>query len=76
MARAAALPRRHTAAGPTAAGPTAAEIRAWARLEGLAVPERGRIPVAVRDAWERASAAAPAPADDDGGSTTTELAGS
>ena len=71
-ARAAALPLRHTASGHTAS-----EIRAWARLEGFAVPERGRLPVAVRDAWERASAAAAAAeADDGGGSATTELAGS
>lgn len=33
-----------------------AEIRAWARREGLSVPERGRIPASVRDAWERFAA--------------------
>jgi hypothetical protein len=28
------------------------EIRAWARGQGLQVPERGRIPQAVLDAWD------------------------
>ncbi len=36
-------------------GPTA-EIRAWARARGLAVSDRGRIPAAVRLAWEQATA--------------------
>ncbi|WP_372343300.1 histone-like nucleoid-structuring protein Lsr2 [Streptomyces sp. KL116D] len=31
-----------------------AQIRAWARANGYDVPPRGRIGVAVRDAWERA----------------------
>lgn len=44
---------------PTPPGPRrratgeAAEIRAWARDRGLAVPERGRVPGAVRRAWEQ-----------------------
>ena len=33
-------------------GPTPAEIRAWARAQGLAIPDRGRIPGFVRQAWE------------------------
>ncbi|MFJ8753037.1 SMI1/KNR4 family protein [Streptomyces sp. NPDC102441] len=28
-------------------------IRSWARAHGYAVPPRGRIPLGVRDAWER-----------------------
>lgn len=32
----------------------AAEIRTWARAAGMPVPERGRIPNAVRAAWEDA----------------------
>lgn len=49
-------------ARPTALGRSdhrsgsAAEIRAWARAGGFAVPERGRIPTSVRRAWERANA--------------------
>jgi hypothetical protein len=35
------------------AGCSAAEIRAWAKEQGMAVPSRGRIPSAVRQAWER-----------------------
>lgn len=34
------------------AGPSAAEIRDWARSTGLSVPERGRIPADVREAYE------------------------
>lgn len=46
-------------AGPLPAPePTAAEIRAWARAEGLAVADRGRIPPAVRAAYERRSSEA------------------
>ena len=30
----------------------AAEIRAWAKSQGLQVPERGRIPAEVRQAWD------------------------
>lgn len=34
-------------------GPAAAELRAWARSQGLAVPDRGRIPASIREAWQR-----------------------
>lgn len=43
-------PRRSRA---TAVGPPAAEIRAWARSQGLEVSPRGKIPAAIRQAWER-----------------------
>ena len=36
-------------------GPSAADIRAWARGQGLDVPDRGRIPVSVRQAWEQST---------------------
>ncbi|MDZ5623330.1 Lsr2 family protein [Nocardioides sp. HM23] len=36
-------------------GPTAAEIRAWAQSNGYKVPDRGRIPADVREAFEAAS---------------------
>jgi hypothetical protein len=36
-------------------GPETAEIRAWARAEGLEVSERGRLPASIRAAWERAT---------------------
>jgi hypothetical protein len=35
------------------AGPSAADIREWARRNGLEVPDRGRIPASIRQAWER-----------------------
>jgi hypothetical protein len=40
---------------PNPAGPTAAQLRAWARAVGMAVPDRGRVPTSVREAWERAN---------------------
>lgn len=33
----------------------AAEIRAWAQSNGIEVPDRGRIPAAVREQYEAAS---------------------
>ncbi len=41
-------------AGPVApAPPTSAEVREWARAEGIAVSDRGRIPAAVLRAYEQ-----------------------
>ena len=39
----------------TAGKSSSAEIRAWARDNGMDVPNRGRIPQAVADAWEAAN---------------------
>lgn len=39
---------------PSAPDPAVAQIRAWARAEGIAVPARGRLPSQVRDAWRAA----------------------
>ncbi len=36
---------------PAAPDPIVAEIRAWARATGVAVPARGRLPADVRQAW-------------------------
>jgi Lsr2 len=36
-------------------GPSAAEIRDWARSNGYDVPDRGRIPAEIRDAFEAKS---------------------
>jgi hypothetical protein len=38
-----------------ASGTSAAEIREWARSNGYDVPERGRIPAEIREAFESAS---------------------
>lgn len=38
-----------------AGGPTPAEIRAWAKDNGYEVPERGRIPADVREAFDAAN---------------------
>lgn len=45
---------RKAAASATAGGHTAREIRDWARSNGQKVPERGRIPADVREAFESA----------------------
>jgi hypothetical protein len=37
--------------GPAVTGPSPTDMRAWARINGIAVPERGRLPAEVRDAW-------------------------
>ena len=34
-------------------GPSPAEIRDWARRNAIDVPDRGRIPASIRQAWER-----------------------
>lgn len=41
-----------TAGKRTQAGPSAAEVRDWARSNGHNVPDRGRIPQEVRDAFD------------------------
>ncbi len=39
---------------PPAPGPSAAEVRAWGRANGIAVPDRGRLPAAVMETWRAA----------------------
>jgi hypothetical protein len=39
----------------TSIGPAAREIRDWARSNGFTVPDRGRIPAEVREAFEKAN---------------------
>ncbi len=41
-------------AAPTAV-PTVAEVRAWARTQGIAVPDRGRLRPEVHEAWRAAT---------------------
>jgi hypothetical protein len=36
-------------------GPTAREVRDWARSNGFSVPDRGRIPADVREAFDKAN---------------------
>ena len=38
----------------TQVGPDAKEVRAWAQENGHEVPERGRIPATVREAYDQA----------------------
>ncbi|MDX3055278.1 Lsr2 family protein [Streptomyces sp. NE06-03E] len=48
--------RRPRRAGANPAGASPREtgtIRSWARARGYDVPPRGRIPLEVREAWER-----------------------
>jgi hypothetical protein len=42
------------AAGPAAPGPSTAEVRAWARANGITVPDRGRLRPEVLGAWHKA----------------------
>lgn len=46
--------RSRRSAASSISGHTAKEIRDWARSNGLKVPERGRIPSTVREAFESA----------------------
>lgn len=47
-------PRKATN-GSAAGGPSAKEVREWARSNGHDVPERGRIPASVREAYDAAN---------------------
>ena len=46
---------RRSSSTKTAMGPTAREVRDWARSNGFKVPDRGRIPAEVREAFEKAN---------------------
>jgi nucleoid-associated protein Lsr2 len=46
--------RRSSSSTSSSSGNSAREIRDWARSNGHKVPERGRIPAAVREAFEAA----------------------
>lgn len=45
-----------TRAGHTGRNPKTAEVREWARSKGIEVNERGRIPAAVMEQYERDAA--------------------
>ncbi len=45
---------RKSTTSAAASGTSASEIRDWARSNGMAVPDRGRIPAEVREAFESA----------------------
>lgn len=45
---------RRSSGSAAAGGPSAKDVRAWARENGHDVPERGRIPEAVRQAYDAA----------------------
>ncbi len=46
--------RSAAASGAASGGPAAREVREWARENGLDVPDRGRIPADVREAYDAA----------------------
>jgi hypothetical protein len=48
------LPEGESDSKPTR--PTTSSVRAWARRQGLTVPDRGRLPAAVQQAWHDAHA--------------------
>ncbi|MBM9461058.1 Lsr2 family protein [Nocardioides sp. zg-536] len=41
--------------GGDAGGPSAKDVREWARANGFEVPDRGRIPADVREAYDKAN---------------------
>lgn len=45
---------RKPASSRGAGGPAPAKIREWAKAQGMDVPDRGRIPAEVREAYEAA----------------------
>ena len=47
--------KTRTKAAASTGGPSAAEIREWGKSNGYDVPDRGRIPGAVRDAFDAAN---------------------
>ncbi len=46
---------RRSRGGSSSSGPSAADIRAWGRENGFEVPERGRIPAELREAYDAAN---------------------
>jgi hypothetical protein len=50
------LATAETSTAPTAPEPTTAELRAWVRAAGIAVPDRGRLRPEVWQAWREAHA--------------------
>lgn len=46
--------RKSSAAASSATGASAADVRIWAREAGHDVPERGRIPADIREAYDAA----------------------
>ncbi len=46
---------RRSASSRTNMGPTAREVRDWARSNGFSVPDRGRIPANIREAFDKAN---------------------
>ena len=46
--------RRTRSAAKSTTGPSAREVRDWARSNGHTVPDRGRIPADVREAFDAA----------------------
>ena len=49
-----AAKRSGSSGGAAAGGPAAREVREWARQNGHEVPDRGRIPAEVREAYDAA----------------------
>ena len=47
------------AAGAPMPAPTTAEVRSWARANGIAVPDRGRLHPEIHRAWREAAGATP-----------------
>jgi hypothetical protein len=46
---------RRSSGSAASLGPSAREVRDWARSNGFKVPDRGRIPADVREAFDKAN---------------------
>ena len=46
--------RRSAGKTATSGGPTPAEVREWGKANGFSVPDRGRVPAEVREAYDAA----------------------
>jgi hypothetical protein len=51
--------------GPAEPDPSARELRAWARTQGIAVPDRGRLRPEILGEWRQAHDSTPPPQPDD-----------
>jgi hypothetical protein len=47
--------RTRSSSSSSSSGPSAADVRAWGRENGYDVPERGRIPAELRQAYDAAN---------------------
>ncbi|ESP99313.1 Modification methylase SalI [Streptomyces sp. GBA 94-10 4N24] len=70
-AQVAAKPSRSRTLRATETGPSTGDVRAWARKQGMELPDRGRLRPEVWDAWRRAHPAEASPQNVESGDQNT-----